>query len=238
MVIINDDDFETRFPCGNDKLINKMDEENKDTYLSLYMKYSELFNKYIIDKLDLDEYDKKLENSNLEFTPVTEQNMDIYQYLSHDMLKYLYIRNNYYVERLTKTEKEFLLEKIFNSDEKNDNETRDFIENTYEKVIYEDVSRDNQVFNINFGPESETFLAPNNALVIGIRYDEFNTNGMTDKEWDCNYNKQLEELFGMMNNIELVANSKLNIPVRVIQYNEFSIKKKSVGKNNNDIIKK
>ena len=107
-----------------------------------------------------------------------------------------------------------------------DKETETFIEKTYPKVIFENVNHDNSLCDINFGPDNQQYYAPNNAVVIGIRYDEFNLNGLSDQEWDKLHEKQLDHLLDIISNLENNEILKSNLPLITIIYNEYSVKKK------------
>lgn len=228
MIIINEKDFLTKFPATNLEIFEKMNKDLKDTYLSIYMKYSELFNKYLYQKTKLIDYDNKIKSSELSFLSVNEEEMDLYQYLSHDIFRYFYVRNNYYIERLSNEEKEFVMDKFLRNESDLDQETFEFIEKTYKKVIYEYVRNDGRIYDINFGPNSGMFLAPNNFLVLGFRYDEFNSQGKSDDEWADNNNKQLLYLDDVMTEIERELSSVLGIGVAIIKYDGFSAKKRQV----------
>lgn len=236
--IINKEDYETRFPNLNGNFINNLSEKEIEVYLELYSAYSYFFRKYMIDRLDLRKYDEKLTNSNLNYLKVKDENMDIYQDYSKDVLNYFYIRNNLYVERLTLEEKEYVYEKFVTGDNIMSDKMINFIENTYKKVVFENISNDGQLCNINYGPDNPMYYAPNNSLIIGVRYDDFNLNGQTDEEWDANRQKQFDYLFEVMDNLEYDSNNKVDIPVICIRYDEYSIKKKEINQQNKNISQK
>jgi hypothetical protein len=224
--IINIDDFNTRFPILNEKFINSLDSESLEIYLQIYSVYSKLFRNYIIETLNLKKYDDELLNSGLNYLKVSDENMDIYQDFSKNDLNYFYLRNNLYIERLSIEEKEFLY-KIFIGDKSiTEEQIKLFIENTYYKVIFENVNNDGNILNTNYGPDSSEFYVSNNSLVIGVRYDQFNLNGMSDKEWDDLYQKQTFNLIDVIGKIEKNENDKLKVPVNIIVYDDYSIKKK------------
>lgn len=222
--IINKENYETRFPNLNSNFINILDEDDIEIYLELYSAYSYFFRKYITDKLDLKKYDDKLTNSNLNYLKVKNKNMDIYQNFSRDVLNYFYIRNNLYVERLTLDEKAYVYQKFVTNDDVMSDKMICFIESTYKKVIFENMNNDGQLYDINYGPDNPMYFAPNNALIIGVRYDDFNLNGQTDEEWDANRNKQFYYLFELMENIENDGKNKFSAPVICIKYDEYSVK--------------
>ncbi len=224
--IITEEEYNTRFPNLNNNFIQTLNKNEKEVYFELYSAYSYFFRKYIIDKLNLKDYDEKLANSNLSYLKVKDENMDIYQDLSKDDLSYFYIRNNLYVERLTQEEKEYVYEKFVTNDEIMSDKMISLIENTYEKVIFENISNDGRSCNINYGPDNPIYYAPNNSLIIGVRYDDFNLNGQTDEKWDINRKKQFDYLFKSIEDLCKNSKDKLNVPVICMRYDEYSIKKK------------
>ena len=223
--VIKENDFNTRFPNTNENTFNKLDNESKDLYLQLYSTYSCMFRKYIIKKLDLLKYDKLVENSELNYVAIKDENMDIYQDFTKDYLKYFYIRNNLYIERLTREEKEYVFQNFVLDNIELDEKMTEFIEKTYPKIIFEKTNNQT-ISKINFGPNNEQYYALNNSVVIGLRYDEFNLNGLSDDEWDKLHNKQLDNLMNILDDFVNNESSKLNTPLSIIVYNDFSIKKK------------
>ena len=69
-------------------------------YYQLYKNYKILLDKYLVNKLELDVYDQSIDDTGLKFMPVKKEDMDYYQYISTMNLKYIYLRNNLYVEKL------------------------------------------------------------------------------------------------------------------------------------------
>ena len=206
---------------------NNSNVEYKEEDIQLYNLYRELLTQYIIDLLELKKYDKQIMNSNLNFKQVNENEMDLYQYFSSEELKYLYIRNNIYLERLDEKERNFLKSKLDNNIKKLDAETEKFIANSLQKVIFEDVGEDGKEYITFYGPSSRSFMARNDSLIIGMRYDEFGEDGLDDDEWDKQHDSQiLEFLPNLFYEIEANSVKKLNIPIYVLKYNEHSVRKR------------
>lgn len=109
---------------------------NKDELL-----YKKLFLDYIIKKLKLNEYDEKLNKSDLNYISISLEDKDNYQKNNSRNLKYFYIRNNMYIERLTQEDIKFIQNKRKNSEELLDEEWIKFIESTYPKIIKEETNR-------------------------------------------------------------------------------------------------
>lgn len=233
--IIDEKNFDTRFPKLNEVLFNNMNFNNKKTYLEIYSIYRKLFSDYIVDKLHLKNYDFELTNSNMNFVKVAEKDMDIYQNFNKDILNYFYVRNNLYIERLTPSERKILYAKFLNNDYNLDENTKLIIENSYKRVIFEDIHKDSSSCYINMGPDNIDYYVPNQSIIIGFRYDEFNLNGLSDEEWDNLHDKQLVYLSEFLSKMlkQINNNNKLNLPIQVIKYNEYSIKKKINFENKN-----
>lgn len=218
-----EEDLKTIYPnCTNISLDN-MPENQKKKYLLLYNMYRKLFTVYIMQKLKLKSYDKKIEKSELEFTANKKQDMDIYQYFSSDILKYFYIRNNIYIEKLNKKEIDFLEKKIQSKNYELDDETMQIIESSYRRVIFEDVLKNGELCKTLYGPNSSNFFADNNAIIIGVRYDEFAENKLNDDEWDELHQQQVEFLESLITRMNKNLNSNSAVPIEILEYSEFSI---------------
>ena len=223
---IEERDLETIYPSTG-IIFNRLDEEKKSKYILLYNIYRELFTQYIINKLQLHTYDEKLLKSGLDFAIIDEEDMDIYQFFSCELLKYIYVRNNVYIERLTKKEMEFLETKIKSGNTSLDEETIRFIEETYKKLIFEDIYNDGGDGIISYGLDNSSYFASNDSLIIGIRYDQFADNGLDDEEWDKLNDEQRVFLYLMIKQMNTDFEGKLQVPISVIEYDDIS----AIGRN-------
>ena len=192
-------------------------------YIDLYNIYRFFMTKYIIEKLNLKEYDKKIKNSKCNFLPVETDRMDVYQFFSCDELKYIYIRNNVYIERLSSEEINILEEKLKNNDYSIDKKVADLIEKTYQKIIFEDIMKNGKIYQITYGPDSSNYFARNDSLVLGIRYDEFAETELTDEEWKKQNQKQREFLRKIINEMINEFENIINVPINIIKYNDYSV---------------
>lgn len=222
---LSEKEIENIYPNNIIKTIEEMKEEDKEIYLLKYSLYRKLFTEYMIQKLNLKEYDEELKNSELEFIPNNKEDMDIYQYFSSKELRYFYIRNNIYIENLNKEEESFLQQKIDNKNYDLDEESKKMIEETYQKVIFEDILKHGEKCIINYGPDSSSFMASNDAIVIGVRYDEFVENGLDDNEWQELYEKQLLYLGALRDRMYVKLKGDLQVPLAILKYNEYSVRK-------------
>ena len=204
--------------------INKLPDTEVQNYLNLSTLYRLLLNEYI-KQLGLENYENTIKNSELKFIPINASKQDFYQYYNNSNLAYYYIRNNIYINRLNEKEKEYLQKKLNSHDYSLNNQDINFISQTLCKVIKEVHDNTSEPFDVNFGPLSTNFFAPNNALVIGFRYDMFNDNGMDEDTFVDNYEKKREFCLSLNEQLEIEIQNRLQIPVKVIEYDENSIKK-------------
>jgi len=222
--IFIEQEYKTRQSINSKIKIDDMNKDAKEFYFSIYSLYMELLYKYLMKKIDIVTYDNKLRS--IGFDKIIEDDMDFYQMFSTTNLNYFYIRNNLYMERLDSSDVEFLGDRVIKQNDNLDKEAEEFVERTYKKLIFENVTGDyNTNFVINFGPDSPKFYTPVNSLVIGIRYKED-----LIKENNQNNLKLYSRKRMFVDNLCLEMSKKyteiLSIPVSVISYDENSVKKK------------
>ena len=206
--------------------IKIMSEQEKSEYMKIYNIYRKFYTEYIIEKFNLKKYDSQISESNLKFEVLEEKRLDIYQYFSSDILKYFYVRNNIYVERLSEEHKKFLLEKFEKKDFKYDEKTKEIIKNTYRDIIYEGDIDNKKKATISYGPESAPFFAPKDAIVIGVRYDKAKNIKLFTDNQDGIITKQTEFLFSILNTMNKKFNEASSVPTSIIRYDDYSIIKK------------
>lgn len=208
-------------------------DELTDRYYTLVKNYKILLDKYLMNKLPLKDMDNEIINSGLSFIPVEKEKMDFYQKFSAMKLKYLYLRNNLYVYKLSNGEIDTLVNLSNNQLAKPSAKLMELIEDTYRMVIDakpygDDVS---DVYMKCYGIDDNDYWLKSDELVIGLRYDEFADNGLGDgDEWVDNYNKQLEFLGNLMNNIENKCSDILGFKVNILYYDDVIIEN-TMGRN-------
>ena len=215
---ITNEMYETRFPNTNYEYFNS--EVDKEKYLQEYSLYSELLLMYLINNTSLGKIDNEIKectNFKSKVMAIPETYQDLYQYLCSEKLTYFYIRNNIHIERLDEKERDYL-DSLLGTNFVYNDEINSFIENTYKKLICEELK--DKPYNINFGPsDSIDFFARNDSLVIGARMYQ----GFVPGEEDDFYDKT-EYFDNKCSEIEELLNRELDINTKVIQYGEGSIK--------------
>lgn len=193
-----------------------------EEYYKLYNNYRTLLNIFLIKTLKLNEFDDSLFNSNLMFIPVSTENMDFYQYFSSNFLKFFYLRNDLFVEKLSDADKN----KILNLNEGEllnpSDEILEIIGRTYADVI--NSSFDGSVIMNCYGPDSNNYWVDSSSLVIGIRYDEY-SDEISDDIWEDVHYKQVDFLNELIKKLNLEIQTKMQTKSSIILYNDFTINK-------------
>ncbi len=227
----NKNDLCAIFPNTGIKIDTLSADEQKE-YMLLNNAYRRLLSAYLIDKLNLKEYDDTFSNSDLCFVPNDAKKMDCYQWFASNELKYFYCRNNIYIERLSDENKEFLRNTITTGDYSINDEKASFIKESFPNIIKERVYIDKngkvkKVFTL-FGPNSRNYMAPHDSIVIGFNYDEFAENGLNDDEWYERHLKQCKFMCDELNKMMHSLNKESKLPIYVLKYGKYStIKRKS-----------
>ena len=195
-----------------------------EKYYTVYTNYKILLDRYLVNRLNLDVYDKSIDESGYKFIPIDSKGMDYYQYMSAMNLKYLYLRNNLYIEKLSKEVINRLLSLTTEELNKPSEELIGIVEATYKSVIDKSPESDGS-YMARYGPDNDKFWYPSNELIIGLRYDMFADNGLgEDDEWKENNEKQLIFINALIDEVDDTGESILGIPVNVILYTDYTIK--------------
>lgn len=197
-----------------------------DRFYLLYKNYKILFEKYLLNKLSLKEYDNRIVDSNLFFTPVNNDIMDIYQLLSTFGLKYIYLRNILNVDKLSVEDINIIInlkdDELSNPSEK----LFELVDNTYKMVLNADRNGNNISYMICYGNDSDYFWHDSRELVLGIRQDELADNGLgQNEEWLDNYFKQMKLLGDIILELETKGEEILGIKVNCLYYDNVSVEK-------------
>ena len=215
--MLDEQDYDLLDLTNSPYKLKQIPDNSKGMYLMMYSLYMKFFTEYIIRNTQIKEIDESLQQNSNIINFVTDDEKDSYQLLSNNMLKYFYVRNNLYLHRLDKNELEVLSNKIQNNDFTYDDNIEKFITNTFKKVILEYADKNANEL-VRFGPLHRQYFAPNNSIVIGVRFKEASN-------FDEYYN-QINILKQNLDTSQENLSSKLNYGVAVINYNGSSIKKK------------
>ena len=220
MNIITEEMFRTIEPSSSINYYDSLLEVQKEEYLRLYSLYNHLLMKYIMKNFGLQRYDDVF-NHNHNFFKVPKEKMDIYQFRAYGFLNFYYLRNNIYIERLSEKEKKFLFDKLKRLDYELDSASESFIQGTFYKVLLESSLQSYTIYGLN----NDNFMRPSNALIFGIRNDDYCLDGKSF-DWEKMNSERKSVLFFFNQALEQEFSTKLGVPVFVIQYNDFSVNKK------------
>ncbi len=195
-------------------------DEDMKNYLTVYNVYNNLLIQFLCKKYYLIDVDKELEKRKDIFPEVPSFSKDLYQHLSEGYLKYFYLRNNIYIERLSKEQINYLFEIYKSGSFKLDEQTEKFINDTYLNVILE--NKDEKGVNINYGPDNIKYYKPSNSIVVGVRYNQFEKLSTNDDDFDS-FASSEGQINILSSFLEHKIRSENNIPFNVIKYDDYSV---------------
>ena len=180
-------------------------------------KYKYMFFKYICVKLNLFEFDKKIEDYGI--NNINEEIEGMYK----DLSKYFSLVNKVDDTRLTgdlRKQYEYYfslpIEQLYNLQIQND--VFKFLESTYKIMLFPNI-KENHCY---YGPLSYNYLAPRDSVVLGFNYYEFD---IPDENFDKLHYERNVFLCQMINHIQITLSQQIGIPITIIKYNEYSKKK-------------
>lgn len=196
--------------------LNIHTDEEMQNYLALYNAYNNLLVQYMMKKYYLADFDKEMESFGDDFKPITSEDKDLYQHSSEGYLNFFYLRNNIHVERLSEADQRYLLSL---RDYTLTEESEKFIERTYFDVILEDNHALDK--SVNYGPDNYKFNKPADAIIIGVRYDQF---GNLEEQNAINlFATAMGKLQLLTDFLSYKVNKHLKVPFYVIIYDEYSV---------------
>lgn len=218
MRTIEQKNLEERWPNNRETNVFNVDSDVANYYVGQYALYEHFLYLYLLKNTSIGKFDKDILNNKLKIGEVLDSNKDLYQ--SGSPLKYLYVRNNIYVERLSEEDLGILQDKMIKGIFELDNDTEELIKRTYKVVTAENVDKNvnNAIF---YGPTTNSFLAINGDLIIGIRYDD-EIKSFEDVEF-IRQNEILEFISDLSNKINNTMSSELETNVKTIVYDDNTI---------------
>lgn len=184
-----------------------------EKYFYIQAAYKYAFCIYLKSNLGLGDYDEQLSTSQLKFIETKEGNKTFYQKNDPSNMKFIFLRNNIYVEKLSEEDIKTIENALLNSN-KIDKDILNIVRNTYKDVIsstreVEDYAEAEIIF------EATTLFtrkAPNTALVLGVS-DSYRWNDegyLVDTE---NERMKEEYIRQLTNIISEEFSNKLKMPV-------------------------
>ena len=193
--------------------------ENNELYKNLEKVYKYLFECFWVSSVNIHEYNTKIKMSNLDFGvphPTNEQLISgLPEYLN---LEYIYLLNNFFIEKLDINDINILKEYMVNSDFKIDDNKLDFVRRTYKEVIknnYHNGKYREDVYKVSYGFVIPSNMCDNDSVVIKIYYSK-NTFKMNDEEFINNMKEKDSFLKSLCESITSEVKEKLGINCNII----------------------
>ncbi|MGL4697377.1 hypothetical protein [Enterococcus larvae] len=165
-----------------------------ETFDQVYTMYRKVFENYLIGQLDISDFDQKLQDSSLGYSPVEESEQTIYQKDSSLDTTYIYLRNNLHIERLSTEELEIFRNLKGDPEFLENDKLKAIVESSYPKVIplYD---REDKELETSYDPSGNPSVL-NRALVFEVAYKvDFDGQGnIIDRENEAAKKEYLETI--------------------------------------------
>jgi hypothetical protein len=154
------------YAAAREKNLIGADNTLTDDYLRLQSAYVARFYSYLNKAVDITQYDDALTNSKYNFVPIAQETQNVYQRYGSFGNKYIYLRNNFHIERLSSDDLH-LLESAGVGEI-----LEDMVKRTFKDVITIRYDDNEEAFDAiyDIGALTGLAVAPNNALVLGLSY--------------------------------------------------------------------
>jgi hypothetical protein len=159
------------YPLARQNGLISGDDALSEEYLSLQAEYKVAFYAHLDALADISQYDDALSGSSHNFSAVPPDEQSVYQKYGSYGNKYIFLRNNFHIERLGADDLDAL---------KTGGDLSEIVARTYKDVIavLYDGGGNDFIAIYESGAMSGASEAPNNALVIGIAYNwDFDDSG-------------------------------------------------------------
>lgn len=219
LTTLSTEEFKNLYPTGYNWNLAKekglIENENSyGKYLIVQSAYLAIFNYFLCKNVDLDKYQLILDSSDLNFY---SNNKTIYAKIGSYGRNNISIRNNVFVERLSKDDINLFLNSIDDNNVLNiTEELLEIVKETWKQVIV--VYLDNietPPHEINYDMDAIKYkTAMNNALTFEIKYDvEYDSQGnILDDKYE---REKYEYVFGLKEKMEDEISEKLKCNVTV-----------------------
>ena len=187
-------------------------------------KYEYMFLMYVYKVLGLNNYEKMLEVAGIEQINFREND---------DLFKYFSLLNNGDTELFTEEELKELnfldcyqLKEIFSNDELR-GKCEEFLNRTYKKYFFSNTVDSDYIY---YGPATFEYIAPSDAIVLGLNYRKF-VDEKEGEDYDTTLLNQDRIISSIINNIQENSEEMSNMKIAVIEQNESVL-----SLNNNSVI--
>lgn len=191
---------------------NNLEEVSVEVY------YRKGLQEFLVEQLDLKEYDFMLEESEMNYIPNNEESKSEAQKMGDLGLKYIYLRNDLHLERLDENDVNILEDELRENRGEISEKAKDIIKDTYANVItpIEIITEEDKNSLTYYDEELSPQFVPMEALVLEIgTMEEFDVAGdYVSCEHEIEKEKQLQEY---AKNMEMALDGKLGeIPIRIL----------------------
>lgn len=188
-----------------------------DMYLKVQSLYKKAFDTFLEKNLNISEIDKKLKETNLDYGVLKENQKTIYQRVSYLKSKYIFVRNFFFIERLSEKDINIFIDKIKNNDFSIDESCIEIVTRTFKDITKVLSNKTQETFKVFYGYAVPCFEFDNDAIVFYINYGK-NTIELRGKEFFDNKAKKEKYLDNLIIDLKEEYQKKLNCKVELNYY--------------------
>lgn len=201
----------------NHNLIKEKNILKSSIYLQVQGLYQKVLDYYILNNSSIKKYDDMISNSGLDFGLIDEKHKHIHHINSYLNLKYIYVRNFLFIEKLNMQQLSYIYNKILINDLNIDNQLIEIVKNTYKDVINDNYKHGEYKQNTTacYGSVIPDNIVASNSLVFCIHYGKNNIK-LEKEAFLNNYKEKRTFLDNLKQDMEINLSKELNINVKIL----------------------
>lgn len=201
----------------NHNLIKEKNILKSSIYLQVQGLYQKALDYYILNNSSIKKYDDMISNSELDFGLIDEKHKHIHHINSYLDLKYIYVRNFLFIEKLNMQQLSYIYNKILINDLNIDNQLIEIVKNTYKDVINDNYKHGEYKQNTTtcYGSVIPDNIVASNSLVFCIHYGKNNIK-LEKEDFLNNYKEKRTFLDNLKQDMEMNLSKELNINVKIL----------------------
>lgn len=188
-----------------------------ELYLKIQSLYQKAFDQYLLNKIDLGKYDNALSTSSLGFGKMPVERRNEHHLISSLHLEYIYVRNFFYIEKLSDSVLLLLKERITEGNYQIDQTLLQIVEGSYKEVMVDNFRHGQykQDTTTCYGHLIPANIVSSRALVFVIQYGK-NVENLSKEDFKENQKQKDEFLKQIAYEIETTSASILGVEIKVL----------------------
>lgn len=179
--------------------------------------YLKVFEYLVQEKIDLKKYDDVIKNSGLDFGVIPKEKKNFFHQLSYLGLDYIYIRNFFFIEKLSQNDLSVFLDKINKEDFEVSDDLISIVIKTYKDVIQDNFVQGvyKDITTACYGAWTEENLSTSDKLAISIQYG-LNTHKLELDDYIDNSLKKRELINKISDELSMEFKNKFDVDLKIL----------------------